>query len=92
MASDRQLVPSAARPVPGSPDRVEVGVHVRAPEPVDRLLGVADDHEGRVGAVATEQRAEDLPLHGVGVLELVDQRDTEATPHRVDRARIRRRR
>ena len=58
--------------------RVEVGVHVGAAERVDRLLRIADQHERR-GAVA-ERRADDVPLHRVGVLELVDHHDPEALP------------
>ena len=50
----------------------QVGVDVGAPEGVDGLLGVADEHEG--GAAAAEAEAEDVPLDGIGVLELVDQR------------------
>ena len=64
----RQLVPrvqcwSAAL---GGP---QVGDDVAAAEGVDRLLGVADqDH----GGVADEGALDHLPLHRVGVLELVD--------------------
>ena len=57
---------------------VEVGDHVAAPEGVDRLLGVADQDHRRV---APERPVEDLPLHGVGVLELVDQHDPPALAH-----------
>jgi hypothetical protein len=56
----------------------QVRVHVRAPEGVDRLFRVPDQHQGRVGVLGVgEHRAEDVPLHRVGVLELVDQRDPE---------------
>ncbi len=47
----------------------EVGHDVGAAEGVDRLLGVADEHHG---PLAVEGALEDLPLHRVGVLELVD--------------------
>ena len=58
--------------------RVEVGDDVAAAEGVDRLLGVADqDQRGD----AVEGALEDLPLHGVGVLELVDQRDLPPLAH-----------
>ena len=56
----------------------EVGDHVAAAEGVDGLLGVADQHHRRVAA---ERPVEHLPLHGVGVLELVDQHDLPALPH-----------
>ena len=55
---------------------VEVGVDVGAAERVDRLLRVADQHE-RDLAVA-ERGLHDLPLDGVGVLELVDEHDAVA--------------
>ncbi len=58
---------------------VEVGVHVGSAEGVDRLLGVADQHEGRVAGLA-EGAVHDVPLHRVGVLELVDQDDVVALP------------
>ena len=50
----------------------QVGGDVGAAEPVDRLLRVADEHEC---AVSVERGAQDVPLHGVGVLELVDHDD-----------------
>ena len=56
---------------------LEVGVHVRAAERVDRLLGVGDQDEGRIVTGTSEQSREDLPLHRVGVLELVDQDQRE---------------
>ena len=59
----------------GGGDGVEVGEDVGAAEAVDRLLGVADQHERRV---AVERVAQDGPLHRVGVLELVDQHDRVA--------------
>ena len=59
--------------------RLEVGLDVRAPKAVDRLLGVADDDEGVAGRLE-EQPLEQAPLRGVGVLELVDQPHAEATP------------
>ena len=73
--------------------RREVGDDVAAAEGVDGLLGVADQHHrGRVG----EGALEDLPLHGVGVLELVDQHELPAPAHAragrgVERRRARRR-
>ncbi len=63
--------------------RVGIGRDVRAPERVDRLLRVAD--EDQPGApVAAEERGEDVPLDGVGVLELVDERGTEPLAQRSD--------
>ena len=56
----------------------EVGDDVAAAEGVDRLLGVADQHHR---GVAREGAVEDLPLHRVGVLELVDQHDLPPLPH-----------
>lgn len=56
----------------------EIGVDVAAAEPVDRLLGVTDEHEG---AVPAEGPVEDLPLHRVGVLELVDEHHPPALAH-----------
>ena len=55
---------------------VEVGVDVGAAERVDRLLRVADQHQRR--AAAAERAAQDVPLHGVGVLELVHEHDAIA--------------
>ena len=49
----------------------EVGVDVGAPEGVDGLLGIADQHQG--GAALAEGHAHDVPLDRIGVLELVDQ-------------------
>ncbi|MDX6682051.1 MAG: hypothetical protein QOG94_2090 [Solirubrobacteraceae bacterium] len=56
--------------------RVEVGVDVGAAEGVDRLLGVADQHERRVAAA--ERAPHDVPLDRVGVLELVYEHDAVA--------------
>ena len=56
----------------------EVGDHVAAAEGVDRLLRVADQHHR---GVAGERPVEHLPLHGVGVLELVDEHDPPALAH-----------
>ena len=60
----------------GRPGGLDVRVDVGAAERVDRLLRVADEHERHL-AVA-ERGAHDLPLHGVGVLELVDEHDAVA--------------
>jgi hypothetical protein len=62
--------------VVGGIRRGQVGLHVGAAERVDRLLGVADQHERRV--LVAERPAQDVPLDRVGVLELVDQRDLVA--------------
>jgi len=56
---------------------LEVGVHVCATARVDRLLRVGDKDEGRAVNGTAEQPREDLPLHRVGVLELVDERDPD---------------
>ena len=55
-------------------DRIEVRVHPGPAEPVDGLLRVADQHHRRV---PHERLAQDLPLHGVGVLELVHEHERE---------------
>ena len=60
----------------GRARRVEVGVDVGAAEGVDRLFGVADEHERR--AAVAERAAHDAPLDRVGVLELVDEHDAVA--------------
>ena len=56
----------------------EVGDHVAAAEGVDRLLGVADQHQRHLPG---EGALDDLPLHRVGVLELVDHDDRPAPTH-----------
>ena len=56
----------------------QVGDDVAAAERVDRLLRVADQHHRGLPA---EGAVEDLPLHRVGVLELVDQRDLPPVSH-----------
>jgi hypothetical protein len=57
---------------------LEVGDDVAAPERVDRLFGVADQNQrGAIG----ERPVDHLPLHGVGVLELVDHHDRPPLVH-----------
>ncbi len=68
-------------------NRLQIGVDVRASEPVDGLLGVAHQHQGRAGPVLAEQPREDAPLHGIGVLELVDQGHLEAASQGIDHRR-----
>ncbi|MGC4116271.1 MAG: hypothetical protein QM765_17180 [Myxococcales bacterium] len=58
--------------------RGQVGLHVGAAEAVDGLLGVADEVERVTVLPLEEDLAEDVPLHLVGVLELVDERDLVA--------------
>ena len=58
----------------------EVGDDVAAAEGVDRLLGVADQHQR---GLADEGALDHLPLHRVGVLELVDHHDPPAPAHPV---------
>ena len=67
--------------------RGEVRRDVAAAERVDGLLGVADQHHR---GVAAEGPVEHLPLHRVGVLELVDQHDLPPLPHPLGRRRLRR--
>ena len=64
------------RALVGPVGRFEVGVDVGAAEGVDRLLRVADEDERRVAV--PEGAAHDVPLDGVGVLELVDEDDAVA--------------
>ncbi len=54
---------------------LQVADDVGAAEGVDRLLRVADQHQR---GVAVEGEPQDVPLHRVGVLELVDQHDAVA--------------
>ena len=54
--------------------RLQVSHDVGATEGVDGLLGVADEHER---PVTVKGRRQDFPLHGIGVLELVNQRHPE---------------
>ena len=68
--------PGVAAPVAGErgvgvgvPGGVQVADDVRAAERVDRLLRVADQHQRQCPGSARRM----LPLHRVGVLELVDQ-------------------
>ena len=57
---------------------LEVGDDVATAEGVDGLLGVADQHHrGGLG----EGAPEDLPLHRVGVLELVDEHELPPVLH-----------
>ncbi len=58
--------------------RLEVRRDIAAAERVDRLLRVADQHHR---GVTGERPVEDLPLHRVGVLELVDEHDPPPLPH-----------
>ena len=58
--------------------RLQVGDDVAPAEGVDGLLGVTDQDQRRV---AGEGAVEDVPLHRVGVLELVDQDHLPALAH-----------
>ena len=62
----------------GSGGSVQVGGDVAAAEAVDGLLGIADEHHR---GVPDEGPLEDLPLDGIGVLELVDQHDAPPVAH-----------
>ncbi len=55
---------------------LEIGLDVGATKRVDGLLGVSDEHQR--GVATAEGGLHDLPLHGVGVLEFVDQHDVVA--------------
>ncbi len=63
-------VPGQGRALLGEFGGLQVGLHVGATEGVDRLLGIADQHQRRR---VVEREPQHLPLHRVGVLELVDQ-------------------
>ena len=89
-AVDEHLVaapvhPEREPPILGGVRGLEVGDDVAATERVDGLLRVADQNHRRVTA---ERPVDDLPLHGVGVLELVDHHDRPALPHPVPRRRL----
>ncbi len=76
-ASLRQFVPSVFRS-PAVSAALQVGDDVAAAERVDGLLRVADqDQRG----AAAERAVDHLPLHRVGVLELVDHHDRPALVH-----------
>ena len=76
--------------------RRDVREHVRAPEPVDRLLGIAHHDEGTAprgggfrrgpgfgGAAAAVDALEDAGLNRIGVLVFVDQRAGKFAAHPV---------
>ena len=65
-------------PLAGGLRRLEVRRDVAAAERVDGLLGVTDEDQR---AVPVEGRVDDLPLHRVGVLELVDHHHRPAAAH-----------
>ena len=73
-------VPPEGRLLRGARGGGQVGRDVAAAEGVDGLLGVADQDQRRR---AGERQAEHLPLHRVGVLELVHQHELPAVPHPV---------
>ncbi len=64
--------------VPGGLRRVQVGDDVATAECVDGLLGVADENQC---AAPTERAVDHLPLHRVGVLELIDHDHRPALLH-----------
>ena len=57
----------------------QIGVDVRSAESIDRLLRVTDQEQAGVGAIVFDpvNAFEDAVLHGIGVLELIDQRHRE---------------
>ncbi|SHW73120.1 Uncharacterised protein [Mycobacteroides abscessus subsp. abscessus] len=68
------------QPLVGTARGIQVGDDVAAAERVDGLLRVADQDDG---AVPDESPRDHLPLHRVGVLELVDHDDRPAPAHPV---------
>ncbi len=71
VGAERQL---GARGVGGP----QIGDDVAAAKRVDRLLRIADEDDGRPAA---ERAVDHLPLHGIGVLELVDHDDGPPLVH-----------
>ena len=69
---------SERSPVPRCPRRSQISDDVAAAERVDRLLGIPDQDQRRSTAKGT---VEHLPLHRVGVLELVDHHHRPALMH-----------
>ena len=64
--------------LPGGGGGVQIGDDVAAAERIDRLLRIADqNHRG----LPAERAVDHLPLHRVGVLELVDHHDGPAPLH-----------
>ena len=72
----RAPVDGQRAPHPGRLGGFEVGVHVGAAEGVDGLFGVGDQDERRL--LTGKGQAQDGPLVGIGVLELIDEHDPEA--------------
>ncbi len=64
----------------GRSRRCEVGDDIAAPEREDGLFGIADQDEGGLSA---EGPVDDLPLNGIGVLELIDHHDRPSAAHPV---------
>ncbi len=77
------LAQRGARPRGGGGGQVRV--HVRAPERIDRLLGVGYQHER--DSLGRERAVEDLPLDRVCVLKLVDEHDRVAAAQPLTRGR-----
>ena len=69
----------------GGRGRAEVGDDVTPAEGIDRLLRIADQYECRYPA---ESPLENLPLHRVGVLELIDHHDGPPPAHSESRRRV----
>ena len=68
----------ASAALPAVDGGVQVGEDVAAAERVDGLLRVSDEDQRRVAA---ERAVDHLPLHRVGVLELVDHHDRPPPMH-----------
>jgi hypothetical protein len=85
---DRPVGPSVHRqraPRGGTGER-DVGIHVGAPEAVDRLLRVTHRDQPPV-VVAGEEPVEQLPLQGIGVLGFVHDGELEPLPELGDDGR-----
>ena len=54
-------------------------VHVSAAKPVDRLFAIADDE--KICTAPQRQPSHQFPLQAVGVLKLVDEKETVALSH-----------
>ena len=60
---------------------------LRAAEPVDRLLGIADDEESSREEFRAGEALEDLALGFVGILKLIDKNELDGSGQRVTHRR-----
>ena len=62
--------------------RLQVSVYIGTAESVDRLLGISDHVNSVLASAFNEHVTKDSPLQLVGILELVDQRESVALAQR----------